>query len=116
MLVAGESGKLVSVNAGIDLSTASEIELTIIHPRTGVATIKKLSTADLSVGVVDSAVEIERNDGAIVDKTFSALQYVTFSTEEEDFPISGQYPMKLRALFPGGKDYRSETQYQPVLP
>ena len=115
MIVAGEVGKLILVAAGLDLSTAEEILLTINHPTTDAVIEKKLTGLDLEVGQSERDAEIEREDGALIPQTLQALQYVQFETEEDDFPDSGFYRLKLQANFPGGKIFRSETQFQRVL-
>lgn len=115
MLVAGEAGKLLRIHAGIDLAAAEDIILSIIHPRTQAIIERRRSTGHLTVSGQSLEVEIERRDGAIVRKTLAPGTHIEYVTDADDLPDDGLYRFRLRALLPGGKDYRSREQTQHVF-
>lgn len=114
MLVAGEAGKVLRVHAGIDLSTAEEITLTIQHPRTLETISRRKSAGEISVVGSDYDASIERRDGAVIEKTLAAGAHFEYLTRAGDFPDPGLYRLALEAVLPGSRTYRSRTVTQPV--
>lgn len=115
MLLAGESGKLLRIGAGIDLSAAEEITLSIRPPDGSEAVTRSKSAGQLAVSGSEVAVEIEQRDGVLRRRTFAAGHHVEYVTQLADFPLSGEYALRLSASLPGGKHYRSRLQLQRVF-
>lgn len=75
----GETGSSLVVDAGVDLSSATEITLTLKRPN-GVITEKTLGDSEISVGGVDYA-------NTITGETYEANTYVIYNIEAEGSPV-----------------------------
>jgi hypothetical protein len=98
MLVAGEYGKALRINAGENLEGYSSITLAVFHPRTN-QPINIINT-DITVGAVDVGARVYRPDGSYKTETFLANQYIIYQTKEGEFADHGNYPAKLTVDFP----------------
>lgn len=115
MLIAGESGKLLRIGAGVDLSAAEEIELTIRPPDGSEAVTRTKSGGHITVSGSEVTVEIEQRDGVLRRRTFAPWHHVEYWSQLSDFPIPGEYSLRLTATLPGGKLYRSRVYLQRVF-
>ncbi len=104
VLVAGEYGKVLRINAGYDLSGATAFALTVTRPD---ASTFSAGTAQITVGAATIQAKVERPDGSVVQKTFIAGEYVEYTLTNGDIPIKGRYHARLQADFGAAQRLRS---------
>lgn len=91
MLVAGEIGKKLRINAALAIDGSTTRVLTIKRPD---------GTSKTVTDPADGAVlPVGGTDVVTSEGTFLANQYVTYTTESADFPAGGRYQLKLEAQF-----------------
>ena len=69
-----ESGTSITVNAGLVLSSATDLELTLVKPNGDDSLSKTLSGAELSIGTVDYT-------DPITLEVFTAFEYIDYPVE-----------------------------------
>lgn len=100
MLVAGEYGKVLRINAGVDLGASTARQLTVTRPDGSSFTRDQ---TDISVGTTPVTVEVEDDDGSVVSRTFAANEYVQYTLQSGDITLGGRYRLKLQVDFGAGQ-------------
>ncbi len=89
-MIQNQYGNVIFVPSGIDLSTATEITVTLTRPHTSI--VWTLTGATLAIGVVDLVV------GAV---TYPAETYVQHTFLQGEITQAGNYKVTLSALING---------------
>lgn len=94
MLVAGEEGKALRLNAAIALSDSTSRRLTIKRPDGSTRVVDDPNTdpGKLPVGPTDVTT---------AEGLFRAGEYITYAVQNGDFPVAGRYQLKLQAQLTG---------------
>lgn len=102
-LVVGEYGKTLAIDAGIDLTGQTGMQLTFTRP-------------DGSVNIVSSGLAVGVADLVIDGVTYPANKHITYHIVAGDFPIKGIYKRQLQVDFGVSKRLFSITESFEVLP
>jgi hypothetical protein len=95
----GETGSTLVVNAGIDLTTATELTLTLRRPDSSTVT-RTLTGGDLTIGTTEYT-------NTVTGETYAVNEYVTFILDTEGSPslpiidVDGQWRGQLSYQIPG---------------
>ena len=100
----GETGQVLRVNLGEDISAATALGFTL-QPKYG-ESIEKTQLSGVSVGT--SNVDVG-------DNTYLANQYLEYTIATDDLDFSGQFRMKGSATLSSSNKIISDYEYVTVL-
>lgn len=100
----GETGTTLVVNAGTDLTAATELTLKLKKPD-GSAITRTLTGGDLTVGLVDYT-------NTVTSETYSANEYITFAIDQEGAPLASI--LDVRGDWQGQLTYEIPADSPPV--
>ncbi len=95
----GETGSTLVVNAGLDLTTATELTLTLRRPDSSTVT-RTLTGGDLTIGTIEYT-------NTVTGETYAVNEYVTFILDTEGSPslpiidVDGLWRGQLSYQIPG---------------
>jgi len=101
-LIAGEYDKTLALNAGIELTGYTAMQLSFIRPDG--------TTLDITMGLTVGTVDLDI-DGTI----YPANQHILYAVQDGDFPIAGIYKRQLQVDFGPGRRRKSITDSFEVL-